>query len=329
MNNSVLEFDFDSAEDFINTLMFKSSIKDSNIGFASTNFVFRGERSVNPDFKLLPAALRLYNRVMFVQSVDGEEVETEGMNDFDYVVKEFSALYHFYRIADKNGIVLPEVQRYTDFEQAGFHFEHIHTLTEWIPDDLLEIAGIAQHYGIPTRLLDWSYNPFTALYFAAIGAVEEQYERLRKDRNFKFDANDKIVVWALNAQLLNDGLRNKDIPLNLKLVRPMYYRNPNLAAQQGIFTHWKIEIKKQPNKSWGTFPEIDRMPLDERLRSIASDQVILYKFMIPISESNRVLSVISKIRHAASRIFPGLGGVARETNDMQKRQFIARYWPLH
>ena len=43
---------------------------------------------------------------------------------------------------------------------------------------------VMQHYGIPTRLLDWSENAFYALYFAVSGAAE---------RGFTKDA----AVWVM------------------------------------------------------------------------------------------------------------------------------------
>ncbi len=65
-------------------------------------------------------------------------------------------------------------------------------------DDLLRWNQLAQHYGLPTRLLDWTLNPLIALYFSCVSNPETDG-----------------IVYSFNPENLNRGTAKKEVVLSV------------------------------------------------------------------------------------------------------------------
>jgi hypothetical protein len=72
-----------------------------------------------------------------------------------------------------------------------------------IPSSEFEWLLLAQHYGLPTRLLDWTENLLTALYFAV---SEKRFQA----KSIGADG----CIWAISPTVLNEHESNPDFPDN-------------------------------------------------------------------------------------------------------------------
>jgi hypothetical protein len=199
----------------------------------------------------------------------------------------------------------PEVPKYNECALIG-HFQvraptRSYTRTPE-PDDYFGWLFLAQHYGLPTRLLDWTENPLVALYFAVL----EQEE-----------ARDGCI-WALWPEQVNaifdvlSGLVQIRDPRVIKLAEPAFILgtqcedvilaidgreiDPRMLVQIGRFTlhTYHTPIEYLPNAAgW------------------------LRRYIIPKQHKRKVRAQLAAMGIKQSNLFPDLTNLAAELRAMR------------
>lgn len=117
----------------------------------------------------------------------------------------------------------------------------------------MDILFLAQHHELPTRLLDWTYNPLIALLFACQEATENTVDGHRKLDGYVF-----YIAQKKQKDFLKEGhkLDNDIFGKNIKTKTEHYfivpdYTNRRFLNQKGMFIWFKnpdVEFKDYTDK---------------------------------------------------------------------------------
>lgn len=254
-------------------------------GAAPDTWLFRGQRDA--DWKLQPSIYRSET----ILPTAGSWLPMPSLGDFNSITAaECRLLTQFANETYRVGLTVPGVSDIDKLERLT------ETGSIRFFDFDLSLVALAQHYRLPTRLLDWTSSAQIAAYFAASEAARDL-------DNGRAKPTDRLAVWALRKSLLPSfrcGLIGKS---GLALVRPDNSVNLNMVAQRGAFLLTLEDVRydalsKPP----------DYLSNLQDLADPISDHCLL-EFTLPTEKCFDLLHLLRCAGIAASTVFPGYAGV--------------------
>jgi hypothetical protein len=218
------------------------------------------------------------------------------------------SLYRHLKLKTPDELANLELQLMTRFRQRSIPYHSRTLIDDW------DTLFFMQHYGIPTRLLDWTENPLIALHFALMEATKSRTPKGR----WTFEAD--AAVWILDPIAWNrhalfymsygGGVLSPGDE-GLKGYRPtpkfagmhgqpvaLYgaHNSARIVAQQGVFTIFGKGAKP-----------MEQVFRDDAFPAGCLRKIIVQKSLIPKMRRSLLNHGITE-----SVVFPDLEGLARE-----------------
>ena len=166
-----------------------------------------------------------------------------------------------------------------------------HVFNLEIPNENGAFLNLVQHHGYPTPLLDWTYSPYVAAFFA-FREVPKKENSEDFVRIYIFDQENWRSHWRQLLMLNTAGL-------HLSIMEFLAIENERLIPQQAVTT----------------VTNIDDIEAYVRKRESEKGHQYLTAIDMPVNERNKVMQELSFMGITAGSMFPGIEGACEELRE--------------
>jgi len=178
------------------------------------------------------------------------------------------------------------------YKHLSARTKHVFNLNN--PDENGAFFNLIQHHGYPTPLLDWTYSPYVATFFA--------YRRITNEKAASAGADAKVRIHVFDQENWK-----KDLNQILFLVAP------RLHVSIGEFL--AIENERMiPQQAASTITNVD--DIEAYIRSVEENgKTYLWAIDLPVADRRQVVRDLGYMGITAGSLFPGLDGACEELTE--------------
>jgi hypothetical protein len=223
-------------------------------------------------------------------------------------------LYRHKKVKKIEDLLALEISMMAEFERQSL-LHSFQTPTDPARGLILQLFYM-QHHGVPTRLLDWTSNPFIALYFALSGAKATD----------KGTYDEAAAVWVLDPYRWNKHslaelkwgdqgparIEDTDVQSYLP-TKPLKGQQPTRMYDDAIALIGSANTQRMlAQKGHFTLFGESTEPMERAydLRGFPNNSLV--KLEVPADKISEILSVLLAVGYTDSVAYPDLQGLAME-----------------
>jgi hypothetical protein len=160
----------------------------------------------------------------------------------------------------------------------------------------LDYLAYMQHYGVPTRLLDFSYSPYIAAYFA-----------------FEDPKNENVAIFSMNYKDVNSSFANffNSSIINSSSKSSYFKTIDNLINENNPALYFVNQFHSFDRQFTQQSIFLANCSFNSSINELLVDQTNINKFILNKSERSKVLTDLDKMNINGHSLFPGLDGFSR------------------